>query len=84
MERTGRSDLDQQVGRSNPVATTNSIPSHTASVLLNLGRVRRVDRELVVTKRLQRTFSQETPKNRYFVETLVLECDIGMHEKLFK
>jgi len=30
------------------------------------------------------SFSQESPKNRYFVETLVLECDIGMQEKLFQ
>jgi len=38
-------------------------------------------------KRLHRlkkvTFRQKTAKKRDFIETLVLECDIGMHEKLF-
>ena len=28
-------------------------------------------------------FREETPKNRDFIETLLLECDIGMIEKLF-
>ena len=31
----------------------------------------------------QLLFREETPKNRDFVETLPLECDIGMIEKLF-
>ena len=38
-------------------------------------------------KRVERpkeaTFRQKTAKKRDFIETLLLECDIGMHEKLF-